>query len=165
MQLYPDLIKIQKTVYEPCGLKCTNIIIDQESKEYGACEFNINQKKVLFRIAKITPTKNGQFVTFWKRLVTGVIAPFDWTDNIDFFIVTVKTGVYFGQFVFPKNVLLERDIISKNGVGGKRAIRVYPPWDNVDNKQAIKTQAWQNEYFFSIHKEHYDKKRIQSLFV
>ncbi|MFQ6421766.1 MULTISPECIES: MepB family protein [unclassified Bacillus (in: firmicutes)] len=33
---------------------------------------------------------------------------------------------------------------------GKRAIRVYPPWDKTTSRQAQKTQAWQLEYFLEI---------------
>ena len=40
--------------------------------------------------------------------------------------------------------------MSIKGQGGKRAIRVYPPWDNELNKQAQKTQAWQLNYFLEI---------------
>ena len=37
--------------------------------------------------------------------------------------------------------------MSRNGRGGKRAIRVYPPWDTTISQQARKTQKWQLEYF------------------
>ncbi|SCA64128.1 hypothetical protein SCG7086_CE_00020 [Chlamydiales bacterium SCGC AG-110-P3] len=47
-------------------------------------------------------------------------------------------------------MLFERGIVSKEGVGGKRAIRVYPPWDNPVSKQGRTTQAWQLEYFLDI---------------
>uniref|UniRef100_UPI00403F9B42 MepB family protein n=1 Tax=Paenibacillus sp. FSL K6-1318 TaxID=2975291 RepID=UPI00403F9B42 len=43
--------------------------------------------------------------------------------------------------------MLQRDIISNQDKGGKRAIRVYPPWGNPTSKQALKTQQWQLEYF------------------
>jgi hypothetical protein len=33
---------------------------------------------------------------------------------------------------------------------GKRAIRVYPPWDQANNVQAKKTQKWQLDYFLEI---------------
>lgn len=55
-----------------------------------------------------------------------------------------------GQFVFPKSVLHEKSLVSKEGHGGKQAMRVYPPWDVTENKQAQKTQAWQLLYFFEI---------------
>lgn len=51
---------------------------------------------------------------------------------------------------FQKNVLLQRDIVSDQGKGGKRAIRVYPPWDKPTSNQAQKTQQWQLEYFLEV---------------
>jgi len=64
--------------------------------------------------------------------------------------VHARTGDRFGQFIFPKEVLLKKGVISTDGIGGKRAIPVYAPWDQVDNKQAAKKQLWQREYFFEI---------------
>ncbi len=65
-------------------------------------------------------------------------------------LTSVRNGDLFGQFVFPKLVLRDRGLLSKNGQGGKLAIRVYPPWDNTVNMQAQKTQKWQLEYFLAI---------------
>ena len=65
-------------------------------------------------------------------------------------LTSVRNGDLFGQFVFPKLVLRDRGLLSKNGQGGKLAIRAYPPWDNTVNMQAQKTQKWQLEYFLAI---------------
>ena len=46
--------------------------------------------------------------------------------------------------------MLEKNIFSLNGIGGKRGIRVYPPWDTPINSQAKKTQDWQLRYFLEI---------------
>ncbi len=123
---------------------------EAESQEYGACEFELNNHRIKFRVAKITPTKIGQFVTLWKRIENGPIVPFDMADPVDLFVVCVRKGQQFGQFVFPKNVLHEKGFVSKDGKGGKRAMRVYPPWDMADSPQAKKTQTWQLKYFFEI---------------
>ena len=105
-------------------------------------------KKIQFREAKITPKKIGQFVTFWQRdLVTGKIKPFDFSDDFDLLVVSVSDKKEVGHFIFPKEILLKENIISKNGKGGKRAMRVYPLWDKADNKQAIATQKWQLRCF------------------
>lgn len=164
MKTFPKLLELEQSVYTPCDLQISNIILEPESKEYSACQLTINDKKALFRIAKITPTKIGQFVTFWKRSIAGPIAPFDLSDNIDFFIVTTCTKDRCGQFIFPKSILLKHDIISKNNIGGKRAIRVYPPWDKASNTQAIKTQSWQLPYFFEI-STILDTQKIRQLFT
>ncbi|WP_231938504.1 MepB family protein [Arthrobacter sp. B6] len=31
-------------------------------------------------------------------------------------------------FVFPREALIARGVVSRDFVGGKRAMRVYPPW-------------------------------------
>lgn len=55
-----------------------------ESKEYGACTFSINNQLVIFRAAKITPTKTDQFVVLWKRIGGGPIIPYDMADPMHY---------------------------------------------------------------------------------
>lgn len=148
--VHSDLILAQQLLYEPCGLQCANVALEAEGKEYGACTFELGDRKVVFRASKITPTKNGQFVTLWKRNGQGPIMPFDADDDFDFFVVSVRNGENLGQFVFPQDALLQHDVVSKNGGGGKRAMRVYSPWDVPESLQAQKTQTWQSRYFVGI---------------
>lgn len=148
--VHPDLLQAQKLIYEPLNLVSKNFVKEAESEEYGAYTFELNNKRIKFRVAKITPTKVGQFVTLWKRKGDGPILPYDMADPIDLFVITVRHQQRFGQFVFPKTVLYEKGIVSQNNLGGKRAMRVYPAWDIANNRQAIKTQAWQLAYFFEV---------------
>jgi hypothetical protein len=151
---HKDLKIVKELVYDKCGFELKDLKINAESVEYGACSFTLNGKVIQHRVSKITPTKTGQFVTIWKRNKEGITEPFDISDDLDFIIITSKSGGNFGQFIFPKSVLAEKGIISKIGKEGKRGIRVYPPWDVVTNKQAEKTQNWQIKYFFTIKNEH-----------
>jgi hypothetical protein len=163
--IHPDLLAAQEIAYEPSGLKISKLIKEAESKKYGAFKFNINEKHINFRVAKITPTKNGQFVTLWKRIGAGPILPYDMEDPVDLFVVSVRDNEHFGQFVFPKNILYEKGIVSKEGKGGKRAMRVYPPWDTADSRQAQKTQMWQNIYFLDIPtNKGVDSSRVHTLY-
>ncbi len=148
--IHPDLIVAQMLAYEPNGFLCGSIIQDSESKEYGGCSFAINGKVVKFRVGKITPKKIGYFVTLWKRVAFSPITPYDLADQIDFIIISVRNSQNFGQFIFPKNALCQKGFISKEGRGGKRAMRVYPPWDQPDNAQATKAQMWQLAYFVKL---------------
>jgi hypothetical protein len=145
-----DFFVAKELVYAPSGFDSSLPQIEPESPEYGACTFVLNGLSVCFRVAKITPTKIGQFVTLWKRTGKSPIQPFDLSDSIDFVVISVRKGDLFGQFVFPKLALCEKGIVSKNGQGGKRAIRVYPPWDKTTSSQAQKIQKWQLEYFLEI---------------
>ncbi|MGW3147482.1 MepB family protein [Streptomyces sp. NPDC001177] len=112
--------------------------------------FTLDGRAVRFRVAKTTPTKVGQFVTVWQRSEEGPIRPFDTEDGVDLFVISSRDDDGFGQFVFPHQVLCERGIVSRNGRGGKRGFRVYPPWVTTTNRQAHSTQAWQVNYFFPL---------------
>lgn len=148
--LHSDLKVVKELVYDQCGFKLSNLKHNLESLEYGACSFELNGKIIQYRISKITPTKTGQFVTIWKRNKEGITEPLDILDDFDFIIITSKSGNNFGQFIFPKSVLADNKIITRNGEEGKRGIRVYPPWDITTTERAVKTQNWQTKYFLSI---------------
>lgn len=149
-QMDKNLNQIKTEIYDKCSLEISDFIIETESKEYDACRYQLNGLNILNRNAKITPKKVGQFVTFWKRNENGPIEPFDENDQIDFYTVNVRTENEFGQFVFPKSVLIKKGIISTEKKEGKRAFRVYPNWDIAKNKQAERTQKWQLNYFYQI---------------
>lgn len=158
-----NILLAQENLYNPY-LNLENITKEQESSEYQAHRFSLNNHSVIFRQAKITPTKTGQFVTCWKRSDSKETAPFDTSDDIDFLIVGVNYNQRAGQFIFPKKVLIEQKIVSVNNLDGKRGIRVYPAWDKPDNKQAEKTQLWQLQYFFDITSKNIDTSKIKNLF-
>ncbi len=148
--MHPNLLETKELLFDKLDFTMSNIEIEKESAEYCAHRFEINNRKILFRQARITPTKVGQFVTLWKRnSIKSVIEPFEASVNIDLFVINVKSEKQFGQFVFSKSILIEKGIISDKKVG-KRAIRVYPIWDLTQSKQAQKTQNWQLDYFLDI---------------
>jgi hypothetical protein len=165
--VHEDLRAAKTSVYDPAGLACSRPVAEAESAEYAAYEFTVDGRAVRFRAAKTTPTKVGQFVTVWKRSEGGPIRPFDAADPVDLFVVSTRDvntrdvsarGVsagsracgHFGQFVFSRQALRTRDIVSSDGSGGKRGFRVYPPWSTTTNRQARSTQAWQSEYFLRL---------------
>lgn len=166
-QLPEEFIYLEKLLSEMDNLKIRNSVVEPESTEYGACRFELNDLNILFRTAKITPTKTGQFVTLWKRISKGPIQPFDSSDSIDFFIISVRKENQYGLFIFPKSVLIHKEIVS-DIKEGKRAIRVYPPWDTTASKQAQKTQKWQLDYFFEISQNStsvLDETKLSSLLI
>ena len=149
-RLHAELTATQEQVYGPAGMTCEAVLAEPESADYGACSYQLNGMRVRFRVAKTTPTKVGQFVTLWQRVGKGPIQPFDMEDPVDCFVVSVRSGAHWGQFVFPKRVLQQHGVVSHAGQGGKRAMRVYPPWDVTTSSQARKTQQWQLEYFLDL---------------
>ncbi|WP_196889355.1 MepB family protein [Aureivirga sp. CE67] len=159
-----NLELINQKVFKTCDLKLSDIKIEPEGKEYDACNFKLNQSKVFSRSSKITPKKVGQFVTFWRRNKEGITEPHHEMNSFDFLIINAKTENNFGQFVFPKSVLIKKGIISTDKKEGKRGFRVYPNWDIPTSKQAISTQKWQTKYFYEINNE-IDFEKVKELYT
>ncbi len=134
------------------NLKITKAaVLETESSEYGACQFEIDKHNIIFRVGNTTPTKIGQFVTIWKRpSPSAEIVPFDFEDNFKFIMIFVYDDIHSGIFLFNKNILVKKGVISLHSKEGKRAIRVYPPWCHPTAKQAINSQKWQCEYYISL---------------
>ncbi|MFI0910737.1 MepB family protein [Streptomyces abikoensis] len=148
--IHDDLRAAKARVYDPCGFVCSPPVPEPESAEYAACAFTLDDRSVRFRVGKTTPTKVGQFVTVWQRSEAGPIRPFDAADGVDLFVISSRDDEGFGQFVFPREVLCERGIVSRAGSGGKRGFRVYPPWVTTTSRQARATQAWQVDHFLDL---------------
>lgn len=121
-----------------------------EAKEYSGCEYQLDLYHFIQRTAKITPKKVGQFVTLWKRDKQGETVPFSDKDLLDFVAILCFQNKRIGHFLFPKDILLKKKIISNSAkaTDGKRGFRVYPKWDIPKSKLATSTQAWQLEYFY-----------------
>lgn len=163
--LPPLLVAAIRDVYLPAGLQLTEAPQrEAESADYGAVRLGLNGQRVVFRIAKITPIKIGQFVTLWKRPCVGTPVPLDGNDGIAFVVISVSDAGHHGQFIFSREILLAKGVMSIGGVGGKCAMRVYPPWSQPVAKQAIKTQQWQARYFVAL--EHITEgQQIRTLFM
>jgi hypothetical protein len=53
-----DVLIANEQLYVPCGLEMTDLKVEDESTEYGACRFKLNGISIIYRAAKITPTKS-----------------------------------------------------------------------------------------------------------
>jgi hypothetical protein len=145
-------------VYTPAGFTIEGITPEDESDEYGAYRFRLNEREVVFRVAKTTPTKIGQFVTLWKRpkpdqkpsAPGNKPAALHVDDGVEFVIIHVHDKAHSGQFVFPSSILLAKGIMANQVKKGKTAFRLYPPWTKPEAAAAIKTQKWQAQYFYKI---------------
>ena len=150
MSILQTVINAKENIYTKSTIKYEDFSPEHESLDYYAHTFVIKGKKGLFRIAKKTPTKSGWFVTIWKRCSDNIIAPYDEHDNIDFVVIGISDSENVGEFIFPKTILIKKNIFSSNGKEGKRAIRVYTPWDKTTNDQSKKTQKWQSQFFIDL---------------
>ena len=144
-----SLLEQINTKLSEANLISTDFILEKESQEYDACLFKINDYQFHFRKAKVTPKKEGLFVTFWKRIPSGIIAPFDENNDFSFLIIAVENENDSGWFIFPKAILLEKNIISTSLKEGKRGFRIHPPSSAPKSKQGLASQKWQLQYFSS----------------
>ena len=149
-KIHQNLEQCNKLIYVPLFLNISSIEKEKESQDYDAARFNLGTAKIIFRTAKITPAKIGQFVTLWKRKQGKPIEPLNEKDDFDFVIINTQFQNKLGQFIFPKTVLSQKGIISSTFKDGKRALRVYPSWDQPTSKQAITTKNWQKNYFIEV---------------
>ncbi|WP_042221808.1 MepB family protein [Oceanobacillus manasiensis] len=148
-EFYEALTYVNEKVYEPNHFVIEAIQEEGQNSDYGAGVFQMNSKSVRFRVAKITPNKIGQFVSFWEKDTSHNNQAFSYEKATDLLVINTFSNKddRFGQFVFPKEVLVQQKILKTPTTKGKMAIRVYPIWDTPTSKQAIKTQKWQLEYF------------------
>ncbi len=161
-----NLHTLIQDIYTPAGIITSDITCEAESKDYYACRFKLMEHRVIFRVAKTTPAKIGQFVTLWKRSQKGAaIAPFAGDDPVDFVIVHTADAGHLGQFIFNRDTLIEHGIFSSPENPGKRAMRVYPPWHSPVARQAVATQRWQLHYFLHLSADlTVDASRLGQLF-
>lgn len=125
----------------------SNITQDPESKDYKGFRLELDGVKIVFRAAKITPKKEGLFVTLRKRVSPGTpTVPFDYAD-IDFAIIYAEKGPQKGYFIFESLLLVRQNILIKDQNSGKLGFRVYTPWCVPTSKQASKTREWQIKCF------------------
>ncbi|WP_368565646.1 MepB family protein [Pseudoxanthomonas sp. UTMC 1351] len=124
---------------------------EAEGADYSALRFELDGRLIVYRVAKTTSKKTGQFVTVWKRPAPdGPIAPLDADDGVDFVVVSAFCPNHCGQFVFSSVLLVSHGVMSRQAQGGKRALRVYPPWSQPASKQAVNTQRWQCRHFLPM---------------
>ncbi|MGG3449356.1 MepB family protein [Domibacillus aminovorans] len=150
-KFYRALTYVNEIFYEPNHLTIKAIREEAQNSDYGAGIFQLNSKTVRFRVAKITPTKIGQFVAFWEKDGDNKNQAFSYENATDLLVInTFTSNNHFGQFIFPKEVLVKQNILKTATAKGKMAIRVYPSWDTPTSKQAIETQKWQLAYFIDV---------------
>lgn len=116
------LAYVNELLYEPNNLTIKNIQEETQNSDYGAGIFQLNSKSIRFRVAKITPTKIGQFVSFWEKDEANKNQAFTYDNSTDLLVInTFNDNGDFGQFVFPKEILLQQNILRTSSTKGKMA--------------------------------------------
>lgn len=144
------MIKELKQLEAILSKSITNLTEDEECTSYFGFNFQLDRLNIKFRKAKTTPTKVGQFVTLWKRDSQGQTTAYTANDLIDYCMVATQQPPHAGFFVFPKQVLIDRQILTTAKKEGKRGFRVYPDWSITENKQATQSKSWQGQYFIDL---------------
>ncbi|MED4128116.1 MepB family protein [Shouchella miscanthi] len=151
---YESLSYINDTIYKPIGLSIESAQGEEQNSRYGAGTFRTLHKTIRFRVANNTPNKIGQFVAVWKKDDANKNRPYTYGEALDLFVVTVfKNHFEFGQFVFPKDILVKKNLLKTDTTKGKMGFRVYPEWDRPVSKQGLKTQEWQMPYFVYMNEQ------------
>ncbi|MDM1395599.1 MepB family protein [Myroides odoratimimus] len=135
MQIPNFLTRIDKSLTTKYNTPIYDVQIAEEKNDYNACTFCINNQKIVYREAKITPKKTGYFVAIWQRDNEGKTIPYQITDDFDYLLISTQQG----YFLYPKEELAKLNIISTKLKEGKRGMRVYPVLETEMNKQALKT--------------------------
>jgi hypothetical protein len=118
--------------------------------KYNSRHYNENGFSIFYTEAKITPKKEGYFVTFYKR-INNKNEPFNNSDHIDFLIIKLNNDQY---LLFNKKDLIDLKIISKDKAVGKMGFRVY------DKQPSIKSAV----IFYNLTKDKiYNTDKIESI--
>ena len=145
------LASIETKALHPAGLRITSMVKDAESEDYDGLNLLCNGNvRIKYRQAKLTPRKAGNFVAIWNRSASGETEPFTLSDPFDFYMIAVQSESRSGFFMFPKQALADNGVLTNGPKEGKRGFRLYPDWVEAPNRQALKTQQWQSEYFVDL---------------
>ncbi len=128
---------------------------EKYNQDYEALTFSFKEETYQSRLAKKTPTKAGYFVTCWTKDENNCNQPYSKEAFADYLMIIVIDEELSYYFLFPRELLIEKGILTTFEYKGKMAFRVYPKWCNQLNKRAEQTQKWQCKYFLSFNDERF----------
>ncbi|KAB2480230.1 MepB protein [Staphylococcus arlettae] len=145
------------------NLTITNFERERWNNDYEALNFSVSKQRIKSRLAKKTPKKAGYFVALWHKNEFAKNIPFNEADFDDKLVINIIDNQYKGQFIFTKEILIDKGIITTNAHKGKMSFRLYPLWCEDLNKSATNTQQWQLPYFIDM-TNGYDAMKINKLY-
>ena len=148
--MHTKLNKYTSLFLAELGVTIEELKPDLTASDYSGLTLYYEGRILKYRQAKVTPKKIGLFVTLWKRDAANISIPYHTKDDFDCCIIQAEHQERVGFFFFPKDLLIEKEIVSTNFKEGKRGFRVYPSWDTPTSVQAKKTQEWQSTYFVEL---------------
>lgn len=121
-----------------------------KNQEYEGLIFQSEDLSYRSRLAKKTNRKEGYFVVFYEKDDFNKNKPYSIDNAPDFILIWIKDQNRIGLFKFPKNIFIEKNILSTSNQKGKMGLRVYPTWCTNLNNIAKHTQNWQIPYFKTL---------------
>jgi hypothetical protein len=172
---HDELLIILQNNFAPSGYKLPNadeLIPQNQNAQYHGYAFTLNQKRIIYRKAKITPDRPGAFLALWKRPADlSNSKPIPFANEFDYLLVAVSSdglttinnqvaNIQKGFFLFPVELLVKKGIVTGRNHKGKTAFRVFPPWSEsralkgtgAFSNSAKVTQRWQCDYFLNQNK-------------
>ncbi len=170
--LHDELLIILQNNFAPSGYKLPNadeLIPHNQNAQYHGYAFTLNQKRIIYRKAKVTPDRPGAFLALWKRPADlSNFKPIPFANEFDYLLVAVSSdglttinnqvaNIQKGFFLFPIELLVKKGIVTGRNYKGKTAFRVFPPWSEsralkgigAFSNSAKVTQRWQCDYFLN----------------
>lgn len=144
--MYKSKILLKYIFSEELDVK--DLTEEKYNQDYEALTFSFKEETYQSRLAKKTPTKAGYFVACWTKDENNCKQPYSKEAFADYLMIIVIDEELSGYFLFPRELLVEKGILTTFEHKGKMAFRVYPKWCNQLNKTAGQTQKWQCKYFF-----------------
>lgn len=144
--MYKSKILLKYIFSEESDVK--DLTEEKYNQDYEALTFSFKEETYQSRLAKKTPTKAGYFVTCWTKDENNYNQPYSKEAFADYLMIIVIDEELSGYFLFSRELLVEKGILTTFEHKGKMAFRVYPKWCNQLNKTAGQTQKWQCKYFF-----------------
>ncbi|WP_347320365.1 MepB family protein [Rossellomorea sp. RS05] len=100
------------------------IAMEDQNQEYEGFVLTLDDRTYRSRLARKTPRKNGYFTVFWRKGDDDRNRPYTLEECTDRLIITVLDQGKKGQFVFPKEVMALKGIVTTGSSKGKMAMRV-----------------------------------------
>lgn len=168
-----ELTTLLQTSFASLGYKLPSadeLVSHDHNAQYHGYAFTLNQKRIIYRKAKVTPDRPGAFLALWKRPADcSNSKPIPFTNEFDYLLVAVSSdgltssnnqvaNSQSGLFIFPVELLVKKGIVTGTNRKGKTAFRVFPPWSEsralsgsgVFSNAAKSTQRWQCDYFLQL---------------
>ncbi|KAF7766404.1 hypothetical protein PUND_a2228 [Pseudoalteromonas undina] len=165
-----ELTTLLQTNFASLGYKLPSadeLVSHDHNAQYHGYAFTLNQKRIIYRKAKVTPDRPDAFLALWKRPADcSNSKPIPFTNEFDYLLVAVSSdgltssnnqvaNSQSGLFIFPVELLVKKGIVSSLNSKGKTAFRVFPPWSesralkrtSTFSNSAKVTQRWQCDYF------------------